>query len=293
MQCTNAIRLEKPRKMIVPCGRCIACRIRKQSEWSLRIMHENACHKKSCFVTLTLDEKNLPWDNSVSKDVLRNFMKRLRKNVSPTLIRYFGCGDYGDEGDRPHYHIALFGVGTIDHKFRWRNRAESGPVVEAWDRGFVEISEMNFERAKYVAKYILRKKSGDYASEFREEPFRSCSKTLGLPYAIENEAKIKKLKSCTIGGVKVGIPRYYLKKIDVDLSQVIVDGRRKILDFYSERGFDVSTGFDGDNPIFFEEYSPEIKKALKQHDKNLKALLEIREQKRVEVRNDSKGLRNI
>ena len=58
MQCINPVRLFKnlspqdyPDGLLVPCGKCIACRISKRREWSIRMLHELEDHQKSVFVT--------------------------------------------------------------------------------------------------------------------------------------------------------------------------------------------------------------------------------------------------
>ena len=42
-------------------------------------------------------------------------MKRVRK-FAGSGVRFFGCGEYGDRGGRPHYHGLLFGLDFEDKK---------------------------------------------------------------------------------------------------------------------------------------------------------------------------------
>ena len=45
----------------VPCGQCIACRVRKAQEWSARLCLEwKTCPAASCFLTLTYDDEHYP-----------------------------------------------------------------------------------------------------------------------------------------------------------------------------------------------------------------------------------------
>ena len=42
-----------------PCGRCVACKIQRTSQWTLRLMHELDYHITSSFVTLTYDDAHV------------------------------------------------------------------------------------------------------------------------------------------------------------------------------------------------------------------------------------------
>lgn len=99
-------------KLIIPCGKCIGCRLEKSKEWGLRGLLESKQWKNNCFVTLTYNEQNLKDKNLVKKDI-QDFLKRLRKqykgaesriwkNVEEYPIRYFYSGEYGPLNLRPH-----------------------------------------------------------------------------------------------------------------------------------------------------------------------------------------------
>ena len=55
MRCTKPIRLmhlnhvEYPDGLLVPCGKCLACRIARRQEWSMRVIHELAGYKDAVF----------------------------------------------------------------------------------------------------------------------------------------------------------------------------------------------------------------------------------------------------
>lgn len=95
----------------VPCGQCIACRLNKVRDWTLRIMHEAKFYKDNVFLTITYSPENLPADGSIHKEDLQLFLKRLRKALGEEKIRYFACGEYGEKYSRPHYHLIIFGIG--------------------------------------------------------------------------------------------------------------------------------------------------------------------------------------
>ena len=39
--------------MLLPCGHCLPCLIKKRKEWSIRCLLESFYHKYNCFITLT------------------------------------------------------------------------------------------------------------------------------------------------------------------------------------------------------------------------------------------------
>ena len=88
------------RSLVIPCGRCMECRLRKKREWALRCEHEASLHDENCWFTLTYDDAHLPDRNSLRRRDLQLFLKRLRKVMKP--FRFFGCGEYGDDSNRPH-----------------------------------------------------------------------------------------------------------------------------------------------------------------------------------------------
>lgn len=130
-----------------PCGRCMACRINKKRLWTHRMILESYCHASSLFVTLTYNDENLPSDLSVHPKHVQLFLKRLRKAISPRKIRYFAVGEYGDKSMRPHYHLAIFGLGL-----------ESEAIIQnCWKYGFTMCGDLNPKSAGYIAGYVTKK----------------------------------------------------------------------------------------------------------------------------------------
>lgn len=130
------------------------CRIARSREWTTRLLHELQSWDSAQFVTLTYDTEHLPSDSGLHKDDLQKFMKRLRKELDydQRKIRYFGCGEYGDLGDRPHYHLIIFGLGL--------KKADQDLVKSHWKNGFVKIGTVTEHSCRYVTDYILKKYSG-------------------------------------------------------------------------------------------------------------------------------------
>lgn len=153
----------------VPCGQCIGCRLERSRQWAIRLVHENQVHEDSCFLTLTYDNKHLPADQSLDVEHFKKFMKRLRKHVHPKKIRYFHCGEYGETTFRPHYHAIIFGHDFPDRR-RFSERDgitlyTSETLDRLWSHGHCTIGNVTFESAGYVARYVVKKVTGDLAEE--------------------------------------------------------------------------------------------------------------------------------
>lgn len=167
------------------CGSCAGCLVQRQQEWATRMALEAQCHAKSVFVTLTYNDSFLPADGSVSRRELQLFLKRFRKAISPVLVRYFACGEYGDVSGRPHYHLVLFGVGVeclTKLQESWSTRVVmDGGQSTSYSLGFVSVSEFTLDRALYVAKYILKSSTWQSGrSDGRAGEFSLMSRRPGL-----------------------------------------------------------------------------------------------------------------
>lgn len=138
-------------------------------EWAARVHHEAQLHEHNCFVTLTYNDENLPYDESVSVYEHQCFMKRLRKAFNPG-IRFFMCGEYGDKNWRPHYHYCLFGMNFPDKK-AWKSTQRgdilftSQELEKIWGKGFCTIGSVNYQSAAYIARYVMKKVSGRKARD--------------------------------------------------------------------------------------------------------------------------------
>ena len=131
-------------------------------------MHEAQLHEENCFITLTYNDENLPEDWSLRPKDFQLFMKRLRKRFG-SGIRYYHCGEYGEKNGRPHYHALLFNFDFPDKKL-WRQSREnplyrSEELEKLWPLGHSSIGDATFESAAYVARYILKKRTGPEAED--------------------------------------------------------------------------------------------------------------------------------
>ena len=112
---------------MIPCGKCIGCRLDKANDWATRCTAEAKQWKTNCFITLTYNDEKIPKNNSLRKKDLKDFWKRLRyyhkgiekrywKGKEEYPIRYFSCGEYGGQTGRPHYHAGIFNWKPTDLK---------------------------------------------------------------------------------------------------------------------------------------------------------------------------------
>lgn len=230
------------RIMQVPCGRCINCRVNKASEWTNRILAEASCHKDVYFVTLTYRPEDLPENGTLVKKHLQDFFKRLRKN-GKQKIRYYAVGEYGEKYQRPHYHFIVFGASYCELVRR---------VEQDWSYGFVRIDNFSVGSARYVARYVTKKLTGEKGKIYAEKgiipEFSLMSRRpgIGLDFFRKNEENIKDDGFCRIGKRKFPIPRYFYNKIDFKESDVdkqneqnSINWKRRILSHLRMSGYDV------------------------------------------------------
>lgn len=154
--------------VVVPCGQCIGCRLEHSRQWAMRLVHEKSLHETSCFITLTYATENLPKDNSLRKRDFQLFMKKLRKWLAHKRIRFFHCGEYGENFGRPHYHAIIFGHDWSDKELKFVTKRgdkvyTSKKLEELWGLGLVSTAEVTFESAAYVARYVTKKVTGEKA----------------------------------------------------------------------------------------------------------------------------------
>lgn len=147
----------------VPCGQCIGCRLERSRQWAIRCIHEASLHEENSFITLTYSPENLPDGGTLVLEDFQNFMKRFREAIEPRRIRFFHCGEYGENLGRPHYHAIIFGY-DFDDKILWKQTGSGklyrSPFLEKlWPYGFSTIGPVTFETAAYVARYVMKKVS--------------------------------------------------------------------------------------------------------------------------------------
>lgn len=157
----------------LPCGQCIGCRMRRASDWELRVMHEASLYEANCFVTLTYGRDKLPPNGSLEHRDFQLFMKRLRKRIG-VPVRFYMCGEYGERRGRAHYHACLFNVDfRVDRVPAGTSGSgcvyyDSALLAELWGHGRVSVQDLTPETASYCARYIMKKVLGPDADKSYE-----------------------------------------------------------------------------------------------------------------------------
>lgn len=213
MQCNKPVRLEfygEKTDLMVPCGKCRACRIAHSREWAVRILHESHYYANSTFITLTYNDSKLPENESVSIREWQLFIKKLRKKTD-IKIKYFGCGEYGETYGRPHYHGIIFGL-------KYDNPEHQKWINEAWGQGFTYYGSVTYDSARYVADYIQKAFLGEGQKEYykgKNPPFKLVSQGIGERFCLEYQDYFKDNLGLTVNGKKMGLPKFYRKKLDI------------------------------------------------------------------------------
>lgn len=240
---------------VLPCKVCIGCRLQKSHNWAVRLTHEAKSWPDACFLTLTYSDDFLPQtihgEMTLKKSHLRTFFNDLRGRLSyrsdnERKIKFFAVGEYGDLNGRPHYHAALFGLGSSECGAVGTRPARSGapqfelPVInEVWKYGDHTVAALTFESAAYVARYALKKVCGSYEEDFglipeRETPlkeFQSQSNGLGGLHLAEWWEDIYPADQVVVPGRGAfKPPEYYdraIEKADPVLWQEVKEAREK------------------------------------------------------------------
>lgn len=230
--------------LTLPCGQCTGCRLERSRQWAIRCVHEAQMHQDNCFVTLTFSpealarrsprigaDRSLPGSPySLDKRDFQTFMKRLRKHFNGKRVRYFQCGEYGEQYGRPHYHAILFGLDFSDKQlFRLTKTGERlyrSPTLEKlWPYGYSTIGNVTFESAAYVARYVMKKAAGDLVRDrymgadletgelvpILEPEYCTMSRRPGIAADWFDEYADDCYPSdfITVRGKKMSIPKYY------------------------------------------------------------------------------------
>lgn len=176
-------------QILLPCGRCIGCRLQRANDWATRCLHEKSLHTENAFITLTYEKLTSP---SLQHRDWQLFAKRLRKAltgkkhsttivISDSLYQYadmglcpiprlktYMAGEYGEQGRRPHFHACLFGIDFTDKQtYSVNNYGDmvyrSATLRELWGHGNVTTGAVTYESAAYIARYIMAKVTGEKA----------------------------------------------------------------------------------------------------------------------------------
>jgi len=218
----------------VRCGQCWGCRLEHSRLWALRNVHESKLHDNNQYLTLTYNDDEIPTNRSLFKPHLQRFWKRLRKHGYN--IRYYACGEYGDETERPHYHAIVFNLDVPDKKYYKAHNGnklyQSQTLNNIWSHGNVIIGNVTFESCAYVSRYIMKKWKARSQYEL-DKHYERINKSTGEIYQIEPEYQTMSRNP--------GIGKKFYDKYKSDFYQDGTDGKVTI------RG-----GIQCSTPIFYD-----------------------------------------
>lgn len=237
----------------------------------MRCIHEAQLHKHNCYITLTYNGEHLPENNALIYEHWQEFMRRLRKaaktkkrnglilsggipgedaeyarqainrivkgGLAERKVGFYMGGEYGPKYGRPHFHAIIFGLDFGDRKYLKTTPAggkiyTSKTLEQLWQYGYSSIGNVTFESAAYVARYVMKKLTGDgnkieqeiYDMETgeiikRKKPFTQMSRRPGIAneWFDTFKADVYNTGKITIRGHKQYPPRYYdnlYKRID-------------------------------------------------------------------------------
>lgn len=237
MPCKNIMPRNVNGKMVMcPCGVCLSCKIRKMQEWKLRMMMEKKYYADSSFITLTYNDEHLrhlpdskvdmlysdgvfrPRKSILYKD-LSDFNKRFRKNFPPSSLKFYACGEYGENKLRPHFHSIVFGAGVNSYvrdclQNDWgmsdSDRFEGVKAGLAYAEADSMLYVTSYTRKKLVGKLL----QSEYIDKGLAPPDSRCSQGIGYRFYLDNRERILRDLCIIFEGRKYPIPRYFVKKDD-------------------------------------------------------------------------------
>lgn len=232
--------------LTLPCGRCIGCRLARVQQWGIRCMHEAQMHHRNCFVTLTYDDKHLPFHGQLYYRDFQLFMKRLRRKLGK--VRFFACGEYGEKLSRPHYHACLFGIDFPDMILHQVNKSgnlyTSAVLSSLWTDGFASVGQLSLDSARYVAGYCVKKINGPMAEAHYAKPSVHTGELTQLPAEFAHMS------------LRPGIGKAWFDKYRTDLfphDYAVVDGKKHLVPKYYFNLAKLDPDFDSDS-IEYKRY---------------------------------------
>lgn len=188
-------------------------------------------HEFNCFITLTYNDENLPFRSSLDYSHFQKFMRRLRKDCG-SKVRFYMCGEYGEQKMRPHFHAILFGLDFADRKYHATTKSgfklyTSPTLSRLWPFGFSTIGSVTLESAGYCARYCVQKVTGfnaddhyrrvDSFGEYQLVPEfnkMSLKPGIGSTWFEKFKSDVYPRDYVVAKGVKYGVPAYYDKLLD-------------------------------------------------------------------------------
>lgn len=227
----------------LPCGQCIGCRLERTRQWAIRCSNEASLYEDNCFLTLTYSDENIPKNGSLVPRHFTLFMKKLRFRFGEG-IRFFHCGEYGEQLGRPHYHACLFNFDFEDKvfaKMSGEHRVYTSETLDrTWGHGHCWIGTVTEESAAYVARYAMKKVTGDKAQEHygeRVPEYATMSRRPGIGSLWYERFK----KDCypsdylVTNGNKAKVPKFYDSRLEKEDPGLLKELKEKRVELAEQR----------------------------------------------------------
>lgn len=222
--------------IMIPCGKCIGCRIDYSRSWADRMTY-HSFGKEECsyFITVTYDDDHIQdLDYSKNYDLyslnpvdFTKFIKDLRNKFRDAQIDYYYSMEYGDSSFRPHGHFILYNLFIPDLQF-WKLDNEGQPIYTSeiihslWKKGICSISSFAWLNAAYTASYVEKKRDGRANCEYTavglvpEGCRMSRRPGISYDYYIDHYEDLWKNNGLDVSrsvnsSGHLGIPRYFRK----------------------------------------------------------------------------------
>lgn len=236
---------------LLPCGRCINCRLDYARSWAIRSYHESQMHENNIFLTLTYSDENLKSDKLIYSD-FQNFMKALRhkvfndylksnhpsiiwssltniekiefkqehkESINAAKISVFVTGEYGTKNKRPHWHAIIFNYRPKDEKYKYTNELgdklyDSETISKLWTHGTHDFGQVTLKSAGYVARYAAKKLAHGRDQDHDYTPIskKSSHQAIGKRWLEKHWPDVFNYGAIILpDGTQASIPRYYEK----------------------------------------------------------------------------------
>lgn len=286
----------------IPCGHCMSCRLKYSKMWATRCVLESLCWPENWFLTLTYDEEHHKiadefidkegrswindgsWNGCLEPKDLQLFNKSLREywrdNYNHIGIRFYGCGEYGSQSGRDHFHELLFNCPIKPSDLKYYKTTEDGNVLytsstieKLWGKGFVTIGHMNWSTAAYVARYVTKKWTGvdstiHYAILGQIPEFCRMSNRPGIGryYYDAHKEEIYKtdeliMQKYDMKTITLKPPKYYDNLYDIDYPEDMerIKLRRQIEAEQAQKVKDYTTSLSREKQLELEERELNLK----------------------------------
>lgn len=200
--------------MPASCGKCVACRTTRCTEWLVRNLFEFKTHPpgQSAFLTGTIAPEHYERIHNSEQlaPEVQKFLKRFRRKLDrdfaalglvPPALRFMSSIEYGERTWRVHFHILLYGFDCWRETWIPVRASKSGEQMFSqsdlsalWPLGEITVQPMTARTIGYVTGYALKKQGGSRFSDWPELYLPSGNRLLFTP------EKISMSKRPGIGG---------------------------------------------------------------------------------------------